>query len=253
MHELVHQIISNPVPSLLIILNLIIIESLLSIDNAAVLGTMVMRLPVHQQKKALKYGILGAYVFRGICLLAASFLVKIWWLKAVGGIYLLYLAVDWWRRRQQKEESNSDTPKKQTWLYRVTVGKLGQFWATVVSVELMDLAFSIDNVFAAVAFSKNILIILTGVFIGILAMRYVAQGFARLLRHYPFLEGSAYSVIFILGLKLTLCVFTKFFPDHAVSRALDSHIADWITSGLTLGIFLIPVITSKLFNYPPRK
>lgn len=253
MRELIQQIINNPIPSLLIILNLIIIESLLSIDNAAVLGTMVMRLPVPQQKKALKYGIVGAYVFRGICLFAASFLVKIWWLKAVGGLYLLYLGVDWWQRRKKKDEHHAEIPPKTTWLYRVTVGKLGQFWATVVSVELMDLAFSIDNVFAAVAFSKNILIILCGVFIGILAMRYVAQGFAKLIAHYPFLEGCAYTVIFLLGVKLTLCLATHFFPEHPFSKALDSHIADWITSGLTLGIFLIPVVTSKLFNYPERK
>jgi predicted tellurium resistance membrane protein TerC len=54
--------------AILIILNLIIIESLLSVDNAAVLATMVMDLPKEQREKALKYGIIGAYVFRGICL-----------------------------------------------------------------------------------------------------------------------------------------------------------------------------------------
>ena len=66
--------------AILIILNLIIIESLLSVDNAAVLATMVMDLPKEQREKALKYGIIGAYVFRGICLVLAASLVKIWWL-----------------------------------------------------------------------------------------------------------------------------------------------------------------------------
>lgn len=62
--------------AILIILNLIIIESLLSVDNAAVLATMVMDLPKEQREKALKYGIIGAYVFRGICLVLAAWLVK---------------------------------------------------------------------------------------------------------------------------------------------------------------------------------
>lgn len=73
---------------------LILIESLLSVDNAAVLATMVMDLPKEQRNKALKYGIIGAYVFRGICLILAGFLVTIWWLKPIGGLYLLYLVWD---------------------------------------------------------------------------------------------------------------------------------------------------------------
>ena len=77
--------------AVLIILNLILIESLLSVDNAAVLATMVMDLPKEQREKALKYGIFDAYIFRGICLVLASWLVKIWWLKALGGVYLIYL------------------------------------------------------------------------------------------------------------------------------------------------------------------
>ena len=92
-HDLVRQIIDNPVPSLLIVLNLILIDSLLSVDNAAVLATMVMDLPQKQRSAALRYGILGAYLFRGVCLLFAAVLVKMWWLKHFGGIYLLYLVV----------------------------------------------------------------------------------------------------------------------------------------------------------------
>jgi YkoY family integral membrane protein len=253
MHELIHQITSNPVGSLLIILNLILIESLLSVDNAAVLSTMVMKLPPAQRKKALKYGILGAYIFRGICLLLASFLVKIWWLKALGGLYLLYLMIDWWRGKLKGASHIHEEVEKASWLYRMTVGRFGRFWATVISVEIMDLAFSLDNVFAAVAFSKNILIILCGVFIGILAMRFVAQGFVKLMEHYPFLETSAYIVIAILGVKLVLSVFEHFYPESKFSKLLSSHEADWLTSVLTFTIFLVPLASSRLFNFPEHK
>ena len=103
MHDLMQQIIDNPTASLIIIGNLILIESLLSIDNAAVLATMVLDLPENQRQKALKYGILGAYVFRGLALLFASVLIKIWWLKPIGGLYLLYLVFDWWKKKQKSD------------------------------------------------------------------------------------------------------------------------------------------------------
>jgi predicted tellurium resistance membrane protein TerC len=91
--DILHSLLGEDIKAgLLIILNLILIESLLSVDNAAVLATMVLDLPKEQRNKALRYGIIGAYVFRGICLLLASWLVKVWWLKPLGGLYLIYLA-----------------------------------------------------------------------------------------------------------------------------------------------------------------
>ncbi len=253
MNLLVQEIIRDPVATLLIIGNLIIIESLLSVDNAAVLATMVMELPKRQRKKALQFGIFGAYLFRGICLFLASYLVKIWWLKVLGGLYLIYLVWDWWNKKRKKETGKNEIKRENSWLYKVTVGRLGHFWAIVISVELMDLAFSMDNVFAAVAFSNNILIILCGVFIGILAMRFVAQGFVKLMERYPFLEGSAYAVIGVLGIKLTLSLFEHLYPESNVSKTLGSHEVDWLTSIITILIFFVPILTSVLFNFPGRK
>jgi YkoY family integral membrane protein len=253
MQELVQQIIDNPVPSLLVVLNLIVIESLLSVDNAAVLATMVMDLPAKQRSAALKYGIIGAYVFRGICLLFAAYLVTIWWLKPFGGLYLLYLVWNWWKGRKTPEVKDDYFDKQDNWFYRMTVGTIGVFWATVALIELMDLAFSIDNIFAAVAFTENIILIWLGVFIGILAMRFVAQGFVRLMEEYPFLETCAFIVLGLLGTKLSLSAVEHFYPETAFSRFMGGHEADMITSGITVAIFFVPVLTSLLFNFPSRE
>ena len=247
------QIIADPTASLLIVGNLVLIESLLSVDNAAVLATMVMELDTLQRKKALKYGIIGAYFFRGLCLLFASMLIRIWWLKPIGGLYLIYILIDWLRKKNKQTPEAGAVKRADNWLYKTTVGALGSFWATVAMVEIMDLAFSIDNVFAAVAFSKNIILIWTGVFIGILAMRFVAQFFVNMMERYPFLETSAFAVIGLLGVKLTLSIYQHFYPVSDFSLFLDSHSAELITSGITIGIFLLPVLTSALFNFPARK
>jgi YkoY family integral membrane protein len=252
MQELIQQILDNPGASLAIIGNLIIIESLLSVDNAAVLATMVMDLPEKQRDKALKYGIIGAYVFRGLAMIFAAFLIKIWWLKPLGGLYLLYLVYDFWKGKQTETTEDDFIDKKSNWLYRVTVGSLGNFWATVALVELMDMAFSIDNVFAAVAFTPNIILVCIGVFIGILSMRFIAQWFVKLMGKYSFLETAAFIVIAILGIKLSLSLYEHFYPETALSQFLGSHGADIGISILTVSIFFIPILTSIIFNYPKK-
>ena len=234
MEQLIQQIFDNPAASLAIVGNLIIIESLLSVDNAAVLATMVMDLPEKQRNKALKYGSWGAYIFRGLAMIFASFLIQIWWLKPLGGLYLLYLVYDFWKGKQTPEKEDDILDKNSNWLYRSTVGALGNFWATVALVELMDMAFSIDNVFAAVAFTDNIILVCFGVFIGILAMRFIAQWFVKLMETYSFLETAAFVVIAILGLKLGLSIFEHYQPESPVSRFLGSHAADIGISILTV-------------------
>lgn len=271
MKELIQQILDNPLPSLAIVGNLIIIESLLSVDNAAVLATMVMDLPPKEREKALKYGIWGAYIFRGLALLFASFLIKFWFLKPIGGLYLLYLVYNWWKGKRTAQKEDDVLDKKGNWLYRMTVGALGNFWATVVLVELMDIAFSIDNVFAAVAFSENIILVWFGVFIGILTMRLVAQKFVRLMAKYPFLETAAFIVLTILGIKLMSSIYSHFYPCRKISLFLEGYqpcmaasgIAvpggshEWVdgdifTSILTVCIFFIPILTSILFGFPKK-
>lgn len=272
-----NDIIRQPVASLTVILNLILIESLLSVDNAAVLATMVMDLPKDQRKLALRYGILGAYLFRGICLLFAALLIQIWWFKPVGGIYLLALAFKFFlsRKKPQQEDVHSISEEieqaHRSWIWRKTLGVFGPFWATVVLVEFMDLAFSIDNVIAANAYTRNMLLIWTGVFIGILAMRFVAQGFVRLIERYPFLHVCAYLVIMLLGLKLTLAGYTHFYPCSPFAIWLEGPLAcsetqgkhmppgdhptvwgDLFTSVLSIAIFVLPLVSSLIFNFPRR-
>ncbi|GGH01812.1 TerC family protein [Mucilaginibacter phyllosphaerae] len=255
--DLIHTLLGPDIKAgLLIILNLIVIESLLSVDNAAVLATMVIDLPKQQRARALRYGIIGAYVLRGLCLFLAAWLVKIWWLKPLGGLYLLYLAFDYFKGKLAKKDADGgeeeSVDKNKNWLYKSTVGLMGNFWATVALVELMDLAFSIDNVFAAVAFTDHVFLIYTGVFIGILAMRFVAQAFVKLMEKFTFLETVAFVVIGVLGIKLTASLFVHFDPESAVSKFMESETADIAVSVFTVAVFLIPVITSLLFNVPKK-
>ena len=307
MQDLLQQILDKPAASLAIIGNLIIIESLLSVDNAAVLATMVMDLPQKERDKALKYGIWGAYIFRGLAMIFAAFLLGFWWLKPLGGMYLLWLVVDQFKSKlgygekgsiifkilslfgimmliqndgtinelalwslrslaavfigyliyafiklKKDEEEDGEINKSNNAVYKFFQNKIGVFWSTVILVEIMDMAFSIDNVFAAVAFTPNIILVCTGVFIGILAMRFIAQWFVKLMEKYKFLETAAFVVIAILGIKLLLSIYEHFYPVTGLSVFLKSHTADITISVLTVSIFFIPIITSMLFNFPKK-
>lgn len=252
--DLLHSLLGDDIQAgLLIILNLIVIESLLSVDNAAVLATMVLDLPKEQRSRALRYGIIGAYVFRGICLFLAAWLVKIWWLKPLGGLYLLYLAFSYFKTKLSGKTAEEEAVNKnESWIYKSTVGLMGSFWATVALVEVMDLAFSIDNVFAAVAFTNHVFLIYTGVFIGILAMRFVAQAFVKLMEKFTFLETIAFIVIGVLGVKLSASLYTHFLPETGLAHAIEGEKTDLFVSIFTVAIFILPVLSSLLFNFPKR-
>jgi YkoY family integral membrane protein len=78
---------------LVIIGLLIILEGVLSIDNALVLGLLAKRLPKKLQSRALTYGLVGAFVFRVIAIATAAFLLEWRIVKLLGGGYLIYVAV----------------------------------------------------------------------------------------------------------------------------------------------------------------
>jgi YkoY family integral membrane protein len=211
---------------ILIFLNIFLLEVVLSIDNAAVLATMVKQLPKNQQKKSLTYGIIGAYVFRGLALLFASVLINILWLKVVGGLYLIYLA---YKSLFGEQKKNGD-------IKPIKLPMLNVFWSTVVMIEVMDLVFSIDNVFASVAFTDNIYLICGGVFIGIIAMRFATTKFIGLLERVPVLEKVAYYVIGVLGIRLVGSYWMK---------GMNTEAIDLVFSVLTLTAFIIPIILKK--------
>lgn len=238
--EFFAMLTENPLNAIFMILGVILLEVILSFDNAAVLATMVKDLPADQQDKALKYGIVGAYVFRGIALVLVESIISIWWLKPIGGIYLLWIAIKHFTSKNVHAEIEEEvTVTKQSYLYKYTVGAIGVFWSTVLAVEFMDIVFSIDNIFAVVAYSENLVLICIGVFIGILAMRYVAKYFVVLIEKYPFLEKSAFIVIGILGIKLCLSILVKFVPS---AKWIEGEHFDLIISALTLAIFILPIL-----------
>ena len=183
-----------------VVSSLVILEGLLSVDNALVLAAMVKHLPERMAKLALKAGLLGAYVGRGAMLFSANYIIHNPWLKLLGGSYLIWLMVSSLAAGGEGEEAEEGEDSGESKSRKAK----GGFWATVLAVELADLAFSVDNVAAAVAMSDQLWAVLTGVAIGILAMRFVAGVFVGLIEKFPILEQIAYLLVGWIGILLVL-------------------------------------------------
>lgn len=198
----------------MIILTLIIMECLLSVDNAVVLAAQTQVLPTKSEKeKSLIYGLWGAYLFRFIVIGIGTYLINFWEIKLAGSIYLFYLSFKFFydqRHPKQAAEHEKEKEEREEERHKGKKKKkkhvLSLFWRTVISIESMDIVFSIDSVLAALAISDNPVVVLIGGMIGILCMRGVAEIIIKLMDIIPELQPMAYVLIAIIALKLLLAL-----------------------------------------------
>jgi YkoY family integral membrane protein len=218
---------------------LIALEGLLSADNAMVLAVLVLGLPKQKQRKALRYGMLGAFLFRSIAILLAAYLIRLGWVKLFGAGYLLYLVYRHFRRVEDGADRRRPRPA-QAW-----VG-LSAFWATVVKVELTDIVFAIDSILVAVAMSPKLWVILTGGILGIVMMRLVIGQLLSLVERYPPLVDGAFVIIAWVGFKLVVeYLHTEGYVGFEIPK--------WLSLGLIVVIFAAALLYSLQVDKATRK
>lgn len=173
---------------------LVLLEALLSADNALVLAIMVRHLPKDLQRKALLYGMGGAFALRILAIILAAYIIGFWWLQLIGALYLLYLPIAHFIKAASQSAHSE--------------GKKMGFWATVIYLNLVDTAFALDSVIVAVAVVDTVhhpdklWVVIAGALIGIVILRFAAAYFIRLLERYPALDHVAYLLVGWAGVKL---------------------------------------------------
>lgn len=204
---------------------LIILEGLLSADNALVLAVMILGLPRLDQRKALRYGLVGAFAFRIAATLLATYLIRVGWVKLLGGLYLFNLTYKHFFQSGGAEERTRPRPAL-PWM------GLSALWGTVVKVELVNIAFSVDSILVAVAMSRKTWVVLTGGLLGIVAMRAVIGQLLAVVRRYPTLVDGAFIIIAWVGLKLLVEYL------HALGY-VRFEINKWVSLGFIVVIFSV--------------
>jgi YkoY family integral membrane protein len=210
---------------------LVLLEGLLSADNALVLAILVLGLPRREQRKALRYGIAGAFVFRILAVLLAVHLIQIAWVKLVGALYLLYLSSTHFLSgggAQARHQVKPATP----WL------GLSAFWSTVAKVELTDIVFAVDSILVAVAMSPKTWVVITGGILGIITMRLVIGKLLTLVRRYPALVDGAFIIIAWVGVKLLLEFLSK-------EGYIHLEVNKWFSFGLIVTIFFLSYLYAR--------
>src|SRR5215213_370853 len=210
---------------------LVLLEGLLSADNALVVAVMILGLPRRQQKQALRYGLVGAFVFRTIATLLAVYLIKLAWVKLAGGLYLLYLTYQHFFQSGTAEERSKPRPAR-GWL------GLSALWGTILKVELVNIAFSVDSILVAVAISSKKWVVLTGGLLGIVAMRVVISQLLSIVRRYPTLVDGAFVIIALVGAKLL--------TEYAAAMGwIHFEVPKWLSLGLIAITFLIAYVQAR--------
>jgi tellurite resistance protein TerC len=237
-----------------IIAQLIFLECILSIDNAAVIGAMVTKLPNDrptpwpnmlqpalsrfdrflgsQRESALKVGLFGAYAGRIIMLALASIIIQYPWMQVLGALYLIYLAGKHFVERIQHHQARRANPDADP----PTKAPKG-FWHVVLTIELADLAFSLDNVVAAVSLSDRLWVVVLGVAIGIVIIRFAATLFTRLIAWEPALEHAAYLLLVAIGAELIL------------EHWFHIELGDLVKFAISMAILAVTVIAARLYAW----
>ncbi len=214
---------------------LVVLESLLSADNALVMAVMVAGLPGRTHQKALNYGLIGALAFRVGATALAIYLIHVSWLKLVGGLYLVYLSGSHFARPRVAGDRRAAPAG-------AFLG-LSAFWGTVVRVELVNLAFSVDSILVAVAMSTRFWVVLSGGLLGVVAMRVVVSTLVALIRTYPALVEGAFVIIAWVGGKLLL--------EYAHQMAwVRWEVPQAISLGVVVAILLVSSLVARRRKAP---
>jgi YkoY family integral membrane protein len=211
---------------------LVALEGLLSADNALVMAIMVLGLPKPQHSAALRYGLIGGFAFRIIATLLASSLIQVSWIRLFGGLYLLYLTYTHFRGGEGTGDDRH-APMAKPWL------GMSPFWATVVRVELINLAFSIDSILVAVAMSPKLWVVIAGGILGIVAMRLVVGQLLTLVQRYPALVDGAFVIIAWVGFKLCWEYLHEIGMVHL-------EIPQWFSLSLIAVIFIAAFVYARM-------
>jgi YkoY family integral membrane protein len=242
-----------------VILVLVLLEGLLAADNAIVMAVMVKHLPDEQRRKALFFGLVGAFVFRLASLFMITLLVHIWQVQALGAAYLLFMSAKNLYTYFKKKD-HADDPKTPDIAEEKAEKKGSGFWMTVLKVELADIAFAIDSMLAAIAIAVTLpeiggqigginagqfAVMFIGGMLGVILMRFAANYFVKVLEQYPGLEAAAFAIVGWIGIKLVVLVLAHdkiHILPHAFPHSWQWQVIFW---SVLLSILGVGIITSR--------
>lgn len=188
-----------------ILLALVGLEASLSADNAVALATLVQEMEnLDHQRLALNWGLIFAFILRIGLLLTATWVIQFWQFALAGSLYLLWMATHYFWQKFLSPKDGSEI-NETIWQ------QPNSLWQVIPLIATTDLVFSLDSVTAAVAISRQTWLIVTGVFLGMIALRFLAELFLHWLEKFPYLQDAAYLAVLMVGLRMLFKVLSPDF------------------------------------------
>lgn len=157
------------------VFKIIVIDVLLSGDNAVVIALACRNLPLDQRKKGIFYGVVGAIGLRVVLTFFAVGMLSLPYLKLVGALLLIWIGIK--LILPEEEEHGESNVKADTHL-----------WGAVKTIIIADFVMSLDNVLGvAAAAHGNAMLLVFGLLVSIPLIAWSSQLVLKLIDRFPFI------------------------------------------------------------------
>ena len=198
-----------------VLLILIALEAVLSADNAIALAAIAQGLKGSKlQGQALNAGLLIAYILRIALIFTATWVIQYWQFELLGAVYLLWLVFNYFISPEEKKSQHHGLEFK-------------SLWQAIPMIAITDFAFSLDSVTAAIAISDQTWLIVIGGTVGVIALRFLAGLFIRLLTQYTHLEDAGFITVGLVGVRLLFRVVNP-----------EWNLPEWFMTAAIISIFI---------------
>ena len=198
-----------------VLLILIALEAVLSADNAIALAAIAQGLNDSKlQGQALNAGLLIAYILRIALIFTATWVIQYWQFELLGAAYLLWLVFNYFISPEEKKSQHHGL-------------EFNSLWQAIPMIAITDFAFSLDSVTAAIAISDQTWLIVIGGTAGVIALRFLAGLFIRLLTQYTHLEDAGFITVGLVGVRLLFRVVNP-----------EWNLPEWFMTAAIISIFI---------------
>jgi YjbE family integral membrane protein len=209
--------LSSVLPQVVALGQVVIINLVLSGDNAIVVGLAAAGLPADQRGKVILAGITVATVLRVIFALIATQLLSIIGLKVAGGLLLLWVCWNFWRElmhqrrerlkaaalanRELTSEEERELNEPEEALPGAAPGKTMR--QAIIQIVIADVSMSLDNVLAiAGAASQSMVIMVVGLVLSVAMMGVAANFIANLLQRFHWIAYVGLAIILWVAIDM---------------------------------------------------
>jgi predicted tellurium resistance membrane protein TerC len=187
------------------LLTLTVLEIVLGIDNIIFISILAGKLPVEQQQRARRAGLLGAMVTRIALLAALAWIIRLTaplfsvfgqdisgrdLILIAGGLFLLAKSTHEIHESLEGDSGRSNSRTR------------ASFGAVVGQIMILDVVFSLDSVITAVGMARHLAVMIAAVVLAVGVMMFAAQAISDFVHRHPTVKMLALSFLLVIGVSL---------------------------------------------------